>query len=287
MTRSVERALSMPGVQSAAFSSRVPLADAVPTSDVKLAGAPGPAVRSLMHSTGPGSLRNHRRPHRRGTRDQRTGPVEPSGRGDQRDPCGAAVREPLRSWSEDQCWALDGPGRGGSSRRGQAGSLQRARRERGSRSVPGLLGGDAAAALFVQTNEPADRIVPLLKAARPRGGSFRPRYRSTESPGCRTNSRAGLARPRFFLALVGTFGAVALVLAVAGLYGVMAFAVAQRRHEWASGWRSAPVRASCSRRSSGAAACWSLSASRSDCRPRSSRRAGCDRCSLASRHRIR
>jgi hypothetical protein len=49
-----QRALAMPGVQSVAFSSRVPLADAVPTSEVKLAGSPGPGVRSLMHSAGPG-----------------------------------------------------------------------------------------------------------------------------------------------------------------------------------------------------------------------------------------
>jgi hypothetical protein len=40
-----------------------------------------------------------------------------------------------------------------------------------------------------------------------------------------------LARPRFFLVLVGAFGLSALTLAAAGLYGVMAFAFEARRHD--------------------------------------------------------
>jgi putative ABC transport system permease protein len=40
-----------------------------------------------------------------------------------------------------------------------------------------------------------------------------------------------LARPAFFLALTGTFAVVAIALAAAGLYGVMAFVVAARRHD--------------------------------------------------------
>src|SRR5688572_1425394 len=197
-----ERALSMPGVESAAFSSRIPLADAVPTSEVKLARGTEPAVRSLMHSAGPGFFatigarivegreisERDRASHpvvvineilaarlfgTRSALGQRlsvghwTGPVEAEVVG---------VARPVRY-------------------NGLAGSV-----------IPEAYLDYSAAmqplALFVRTNESAERIVPLLRSA-VREADPSGRVTLDRTTWLQDELARRMARPRFFLALVG------------------------------------------------------------------------------------
>ena len=224
------RALAIPGVESVAFSSRLPLADAVPTSEIKPVGSKAPGVRSLMQSAGPGFFQTIGARIIEGreiTAQDRA--IRPA----------VVINEVLAARLFENRSAVGqkiSVGHWTGPVEAEVVGVARPLRYNGlSGSVLPEAYLDYSAAmqplvLFLQTREPADRIVPMLKSA----------VREADPSGRVTVDRITwlqdevarrLARPRFFLALVGTFGAVALVLAVAGLYGVMAFAVAQRRHE--------------------------------------------------------
>ena len=64
-----------------------------------------------------------------------------------------------------------------------------------------------------------------------RGGGPRPGHPSRSAPHPRPGWRGSLVRETFLTLLVGLFTTIALVLALVGIYGLMAFAVSQRRQE--------------------------------------------------------
>lgn len=224
------RAQQLPGIGAAAFASRLPLADALAAVEVRVAGAPAAGVQSIAQFASPGYLSTIGARLLEGRDIAETDrPVVPA----------AVVNDVLARHLFGEASAL---GRRiifefmtGPVEVEVVGVAQPVR-------YNGLAGAPAPELyvdyrarimpmlLFAQANTPIDTTVTALKQiVREADPTGRVTVDQITTLGREVERR--LARPRFFLALIGTFGVVALVLAAAGLYGVMTFAVSQRRHE--------------------------------------------------------
>jgi predicted permease len=223
------RARELQGVEAAALASRLPLADAVAASEVYLPGS-STEVRAILHQASPGyfSTIGARLVAGRDIADtddpRRAAAVinEVLARqlfGDDRAVGRRVVFNYMTGPIEAEVVGVIHPVRYNGLAAGVAPELYFDYRHR---VLP--------VTLFARIDAPLERMLPelrrIIREEDPTG-------RVTIDPITTLEREVDrrLARPRFFLALVGTFGSVALVLVTAGLYGVMAFAVAQRRHE--------------------------------------------------------
>jgi putative ABC transport system permease protein len=226
----LQRVREMPGVEAASFISRLPLSQAVVSTEVQVQGVAQTEVRAIYQTVGPGyfstigarvvegrELMDADRPE---TPAVVINEVLARRLFEGESPLGRRVmfRE-MRGPVEAQVVGVIRPLRYNGLQSELAPEIYADYRVR---LLPQYL--------VLRTIGPADALTAQLRSVvRQADPSNRVTLENVTTIEREIARR--LARPRFFLALVGTFGSVALLVATAGLYGVMGFAVAQRRHE--------------------------------------------------------
>jgi predicted permease len=225
----LRRVRALPGVQSASYASRLPLSAVFGNIEVTRAATDGPAVRAVIQSASGGYLST-------------IGARLVAGR----DFASADAAAPAVIINDVMARQLFPVGEASGQRvrfsffgrpmEATVVGVSRALRYNGltSATVPELYVDYRVRPfimlLFVRTDLPAGEAVPMLRAA-VRHADPSGRITIDQITSLDGEVDRHLARPRFFLALIGTFGLSALVLAAAGLYGVMAFAVEARKHD--------------------------------------------------------
>jgi predicted permease len=226
----LQRAREMPGVEAASFISRLPLSQAVLSTEVQVHGVPQTEVRAIYQTAGPGyfstigarivegrELTDADRPE---TPSVVINEVLARRLFEGESPLGRRVTfQEMRGPVEAQVVGVVRPLRYNGLQSDLAPEIYADYRVR---LIPQYL--------VLRTAGAAEAMTPQLRTVvrqvDPSNGVTLENVTTIEREIAKR-----LARPRFFLALVGTFGTVALLVATAGLYGVMGFAVAQRRHE--------------------------------------------------------
>jgi predicted permease len=226
----LERVRRLPGIESAGYSSRLPLSAGRASVETTRADRPGPEVRAIMQAASVGYLPTI------GARLIGGRDFSPS------DPVASPVVIVNDVLARQLYPEGDAAGRRirfslfGRPTDGTVIGVTRALRYNGltAAASPELYMDYRVRPLMMllvaRTTMPLAESVPLLRSAI-RQADASGRITVDQITSLDREIVKQLARPRFYLAMVGAFGLTALALATAGVYGVMSFAVAARRHD--------------------------------------------------------